>query len=214
MALTAYLTLKIGGQTVTGSSRFKTRDGQILVTGMSHEVGCDRDGNGIPTKNRKHRPLVIQKDIDRSSPILWQAFRDNVTFDFGFLEFTRFPPNGGQQEIHASINFSKARIVSIRGVMPNAKEPANDPLVEYEEVAFCYDSIDWRWTGKDVDGGDTNSTEAGCDFSGYEPSWAEALDARIEKALADGAGKAGLAAVAALKQAMLEAVPPLEQGGK
>jgi len=214
MALTAYLTLKIGGQTVTGSSRFKTRDGQILVTGMSHEVGCDRDGNGIPTKNRKHRPLVIQKDIDRSSPILWQAFRDNVTFDFGFLEFTRFPPNGGQQEIHASINFSKARIVSIRGVMPNAKEPANDPLVEYEEVAFCYDAIDWRWTGKDVDGGDTNSTEADCDFSGYEPSWAEALDARIEKALADGAGKAGLAAVAALKQAMLEAVPPLEQGGK
>lgn len=212
MALTAYLTLQLGGQKVQGSSRFKTREGQILVIGMSHEIGNDRNANGIPTDDRKHRPLVIQKDIDRSSPILWQAFRDNVTFNFGFLEFTRFPPNGGQQEIHASVNFSNARIVSMRGVMPNARVAENEPVPEYEEIAFCYDSIDWRWTGKDVDGGDTNHTEADCDFSAYEPSWAEALDARIEKSLTENAGKAGLAAVEALKKALQEALQPPEQG--
>ena len=38
MALTAYLTLQLGGQKVQGSSRFKTREGQILVIGMSHEI--------------------------------------------------------------------------------------------------------------------------------------------------------------------------------
>ena len=214
MALTAYLTLKLGGQNLQGSSRFKSREGQILVIGVSHEVGSDRDANGIPTSGRKHRPLVIQKDIDRSSPLLWQAFRDNVTFDFGFLEFTRFPPNGGQQEIHASINFSKARIVSIRGVMPNARIGDNEPIPEYEEVAFCYDDINWDWTGKDVEGGDTHCTETGCDFSAYEMNWAEALDALLEKGLADGAGKSGLLAVDALKKAMQQALQPPEQGGK
>lgn len=214
MALTAYLTLQLGGQKVQGSSRFKTREGQILVIGMSHEIVNQRDDDGVPTKARKHRPLVIQKDIDRSSAVLWQAFRDNVPFDFGFLEFTRFSPVGGQQEIHASINFSKARIVSIRGVMPNARVATNGAIPEYEEVTFCYDAIDWRWGGKDVDDTDSSANETNCDFSAYSPSWAEQLDARIEKSLTENAGKAGLAAVAALKQAMAEALQEPEQGGK
>ncbi|MBL8752715.1 MAG: type VI secretion system tube protein Hcp [Planctomycetes bacterium] len=212
MALTAYLTLQLGSGKVKGSSRFKNREDQILVIGMSHEIVNDRDADGVPQKGRKHRPLVIQKDIDRSSPILWQAFRDNVTFDFGFLEFTRFPPGGGPQEIHATINFSKARITSIRGVMPNARVPENEPIPEYEEVTFCYDSIDWRWLGKDVDDTDSDASEQGCDFSAYSPSWAEQLDARIEKSLTENAGKAGLAAVAALKAAMADAIKENEQG--
>jgi type VI secretion system secreted protein Hcp len=212
MALTGYLTLQLGNEKVKGSSRFKGREDQILVIGMSHEIVSDRDEDGVPKKGRKHRPLVIVKDIDRSSAILWQAFRDNVTFNFGFLEFTRFPPGGGPQEIHASINFSNPRIVSIRGVMPNARVSDNEAIPEYEEVTFCYDSIDWRWTGKDVEGGATNAQEAKCDFSAYAPSWAEQLDARIEKSLTENAGKAGLAAVAALKAAMAEALQENEPG--
>ncbi len=212
MALTAYLTLQLGSSKVKGSSRFKSREDQILVIGMSHEIVNERDSDGVPTKTRKHRPLVIQKDIDRSSAILWQAFRDNVTFDFGFLEFTRFSPVGGQQEIHSSINFSKARIVSIRGVMPNARIAENGAIPEYEEVTFCYDAIDWRWLGKDIDDTDVAATEAECNFTAYTPSWAEQLDARIEKSLTENAGKAGLAAVAAMKEAMAEALKLPEEG--
>ncbi|MCU0866762.1 MAG: type VI secretion system tube protein Hcp [Planctomycetes bacterium] len=213
MALTAYLTLQIGGAKVTGSSLFRGREGQILVIGMSHEVGSDVDANGLPTGGRKHRALVVQKDLDRSSPILWQAFRDNVMFDYGFLEFTRFPPNGGQQEIHATINFKNARIVSIRSVMPNARIGDNSAIPEYEEIAFAYEVINWEWLGKDIDGANTGFTQTGCDFGDYEGHWSDALDARLEKGLAEGAQSAGLAAVEALKKVLRGglAEPPPEQ---
>lgn len=210
MALTGYLTLQVGGAKVVGSSLFRGREGQILVIGMSHEVGSGVDDKGLPT-GRKHRALVVQKDLDRSSPILWQAFRDHVMFDYGFLEFTRFPPGGGQQEIHATINFKNARIVSIRSVMPNARIGDNSAIPEYEEIAFAYEVINWEWLGKDIEGGNTAFTETGCDFGGYEGHWSDALDARLEKGIADGAKSAGLPAVAALKKVLqggLEEPPP------
>ena len=56
----------------------------------------------------------MQKDIDIASAILHQAFRDNLAFDQFVLEFTRFPPAGGGQEIHATIGLTKPRIASIR----------------------------------------------------------------------------------------------------
>lgn len=213
MALTAYLTLQLGGAKVVGSSRFRDREGQILVIGVAHEVGASTGADGQPTKGRKHRALVVQKDIDRSSPALWQAFKDHVKFDYGFLEFTRFPPGGGQQEIHATINFKDARIVSIRSVMPNARVGDNSAIPEYEEIAFSYDAISWEWRGKDIEGPNTSFTETGCDFGAYEGSWADALDARLERGLAEHAANAGKAAIDALKGVLrggLQDAPPDE----
>jgi type VI secretion system secreted protein Hcp len=206
MALTGYLTLKKGGAAVEGSSRFKNREGQILVVGMSHEVTSERSTAGHPTGARKHRSLVVQKDIDRSSPILWQAFADNVEFDFCFLEFTRFPPGGGQQEIHASINLKGARIVAIQSVMPNARVADNAAIPEYESIHFAYEMISWNWLGKDVDDSDAQFLENDCDFSRCEPTWIEALETRMQKVLQERAAAGGKVAVDALKAAFESAL--------
>jgi len=210
MALTGYLTLKLNGATVEGSSRFKNREGQILVVGMSHEVASERGTNGHPTGGRKHRSLVVQKDIDRSSPILWQAFADNVGFDYCFLEFTRFPPGGGQQEIHASISLKGARIVAIQSTMPNARVADNAPIPEYEAVHFAYEQVAWTWLGKDVDDADETFLEKECDFSKCEPTWIESLETRLQKILQERATAGGKAAVDALKSAFESAIaePP------
>lgn len=211
MALTAYLTLQIGSTKVVGSSRFKSREGQIIVTGMSHEIRSPLGANGVPETGRRHRALVIQKDVDRSSPTLWQAFRDNLEFKFGFLEFTRFPPNGGEQEIHASINFGNARIVSIRGVMPSTIVKENSEYPEYEEVAFAYETLNWTWSGKDIDSSKSEFTESDCDFSADSPSWIEAVEARIEKSIVDGGLLAGGAAIKAFKSAFLGALSTMQE---
>ena len=206
MALTAYLTLKKGGQLVQGSSRFKDRVGQILVIGLSHEVTSDRDADGKPTGKPKHRSMVIQKDIDRSSPILYQALIDNVPFDDCEVEFTRFPPGGGPQEIHARIELTGARISSIRAVMPNAMKPENGPIPEYEEVTFAYQTIEWKWLGKDVDDSDTFYEEKDCDFSADTPSWVDHFQALVTKALEKAGGAAGKAAAKALDEAVKGAI--------
>ncbi len=211
MALTAYLVLKVGGELVKGSSRFKDREGQILVIGLSHEVGSERDPSGQPTGKPKHRSMVIQKDIDRSSPLLHQAFATNVNFSACEIEFTRFSPTGGGQEIHAKIEMKEARITSIRSVMPNAMKPENAAIPEYEEVTIAYRDIEWKWLGKDVDDSDTNYEEKDADFSQDAPSWVEALQAKVVKAM-EGSGKtAGTAAAKALKDLIQ---PPPEEPPK
>lgn len=206
MALTAYLTLKIGGQLVQGSSRFKDREGQILVIGLSHEVTSDRDDAGLPSGKPKHRSMVVQKDIDRSSPILYQALIDNVPFDTCQVEFTRFSPVGGGQEIHAKIVLTGARISSIRGVMPNAAKPENGAIPEYEEVTLAYRSIEWNWLGKDVDDSDTSYQEGDCDFSADSPSWIDHFQKLFTKAMEVAGGAAGKAAAKALDGAVKGAI--------
>jgi len=206
MALTAYLTLRKGGQLVQGSSRFKDREGQILVIGLSHEITSDRDAKGLPTGKPKHRSMVILKDIDRSSPILYQALIDSVPFDDCDIEFTRFSPVGGGQEIHAKIELTDARISSIRGIMPNAARPENGAIPEYEEVRLAYRTIEWKWLGKDVDDTDTFYEETECDFSADTPSWLDQFEKLFTKAMEAGGGAAGKAAAKALDDAVKGAV--------
>lgn len=206
MALQAYLTLKIGGTPVPGSSRFKGREGQMLVNAVRHEIGTDRDQNGQPKGEPKHRSFTIVKDIDVGSALLHRALRDNVTFSLFLIEFTRFPPAGGQQEIHYSIGLQKAKITAIRSVMANVRVADNQPLPEYEEVSFAYEDIAWNWSGKGDGSGDSNFTEADVDMSDDETSWVEALEAKMKDAMKDGGVAAGNAAVEALKSAFTQAL--------
>jgi type VI secretion system secreted protein Hcp len=202
MALTAFLTLQVGGEKVTGSSRFKNHEGKILLIGLSHEIGSERDATGLPTGKRKHRQMILTKDIDRSSTLLQQAFADNVEFSQGLIQFTRFSPKGGGQEIHAEIVLTKVQITSLRSVMPNAMLPANSAIPEYEELGIAYRSIEWRWLGLDVDDTDTQYKDEDCDFSQDEPTWLEALAKRVESAMALSGQWAGKAAAKALQDAV------------
>lgn len=206
MALTAFLTLKLGGNSVQGSSRFKDHEGALLVIGMSHEIGTNRDEHGMPTGSPKHRTLFVQKDIDIASPILHQAFRDNLAFDQFVLEFTRFPPAGGGQEIHATIGLTKPRIASIRAVMPNLRKPDNAPIPEYEEIGFTYEQIAWKWHGKGDGSGEAQFIEEDADFSKDSTSWVEELEAKMLAAMENAAVKAGEAAKEALKQAFVKSL--------
>ncbi|EKQ3673708.1 type VI secretion system tube protein Hcp, partial [Salmonella enterica subsp. enterica serovar Livingstone] len=76
---------------------------QIMVTELNH--GLSR------AQNVNHQELVIQKPVDKSSPLLSKAINENecLTCDFEFYRTNRF----GINELYYRVKLINARIASI-----------------------------------------------------------------------------------------------------
>ena len=58
---------------IDGSCQIEEREDTILVQAYKHCVDLPADENGLPTGRRVHRPLMITKEVDKSSPKLFQV---------------------------------------------------------------------------------------------------------------------------------------------
>lgn len=159
--LNAYLRIK--GQKsgdIKGGSTQKGREDAIIVIAVSHEIVSPRDpATGQATGKRQHKPFVITKELDKSTPILRQVLATNETLPSFTIEFWRPSQRAatgvGAEEKYLTIKLTNANIASIRQVMPNNKNPDLTRYLQYEEVAFTYQKIEWTWT----DGGITSSDD-------------------------------------------------------
>ena len=161
MALNAYITLK-GQKTgqIKGSVTQKGREDSIEVIAVSHEIVSPRDpASGLPTGQRMHKPFVITKEIDKSSPVLFKVLTTNENLTEFTLRF--WAPNNkaaagtGTEVQYYTVKLTNANIASIDTRMLNNKNPDLMRYAPYEEVAFTYQKIEWTWT----DGGITASDD-------------------------------------------------------
>jgi len=151
MALNAYLSLKGQKQgVIKGSVTQKGREGKIMVIAVSHEITSPRDpASGLPTGKRQHKPFVITKELDKSSPLLYNVLCSNENLTEFKLQF--WTPKGtagagtGAEVQHYTVELTNAKIVDIRFVMLNNKNPELMRYAEYEEIAFTYQKIVWTW---------------------------------------------------------------------
>jgi type VI secretion system secreted protein Hcp len=145
-ALNAYLKLK--GQksgSIKGSVSKTGREGSIEVIAVSHEITSPRDSaSGLPTGQRMHKPFVISKTLDKSSPLLANMWANNENLSSWELDFYLPSPNGKGEVLAYTIKLTNANVASIRLVTD-----ANGNMKE--EVTFTYQKIEWTWT----DGGIT-----------------------------------------------------------
>lgn len=161
MALNSYLTLKGQKQgNIKGSVTQKGREGQIMVIAVSHEIVSPQDSaSGLPTGKRQHKPLVITKELDKSSPLLYKALVSNETLTSFVLNFYRpahqASTGGGAEEHYFRIELTNAAIAAIDFRMLNNKNPELLRYAEYEEIAFTYQKITWTY----LDGGVTASDD-------------------------------------------------------
>jgi type VI secretion system secreted protein Hcp len=152
MALNAYLKLKGQKQgDIRGSVTQKGREGKIAVIAVSHEILSPRDAaSGLPTGKRMHKPFVITKELDQSSPLLYNVLVNNENITDWELQFWRAAATG-MEEQHYTVRLTNANIASIDFRMLNNKNPDLTRYAEYEEIAFTYQRISWTW----VNGGIT-----------------------------------------------------------
>jgi len=152
MALNAFLQLK--GQVqgdIIGSVTQKGRTGKIMVIAFNHELQSPRDpGTGQATGKRMHKPFVITKEIDKSSPLLYTALINNENIITWELQCFA-AKNTGVEVNHYTVSLTNAKITDIKSTMLNNKVPENIKMPLMEEISFVYEKIEWTW----VDGGIT-----------------------------------------------------------
>jgi type VI secretion system secreted protein Hcp len=146
MALNAYLRMKGQKQgDIKGSVTQKGREGKIMVIAVSHDIMSPRDpAPGLAAGKRQHKPFVITKELDKSTPLLYNALVNNENIIEWELQFWTPAPNGIEKQ-HYTVKLTNASIASIDFRMPNTKHPDLAKLAEYEEVAFTYQKIEWIW---------------------------------------------------------------------
>ena len=157
MALNAYLKLK-GQKTgeVKGSVTQKGREGLIMVIAVSHEIVSPRDAvSGLPTGKRMHKPMIITKELDKSTPVLAGMLCNNENIPTWELQFwtpqIKAASGTGAEVQSYKVQLTNANIASIAFRMLNNKNPELQRYAEYEEIAFTYQKIIWTWN----DGGIT-----------------------------------------------------------
>jgi type VI secretion system secreted protein Hcp len=161
MGMNAFLTIP----NIKGSARQKHVEGKIVLSGVVHEVTSDIEidvATGLLAKTvtgktkagtPKHKPLVVTKDIDMSSPKLHGSMSIGEKFDKVQIDFWRMPPWGGSEERHYSIILAGVTILSIKTIMQNNKRQEYALFPEQEEVAFHFDKINFVWSSGGNNGG-------------------------------------------------------------
>jgi type VI secretion system secreted protein Hcp len=152
MALNAYLKLKGQKQgEIKGSVTQKGRENKIMVIAVNHDIVSPRDSaSGLPTGKRMHKPFVITKELDKSTPLLYNVLVNNENIQEWELQFWQ-PSATGAEKQHFTIKLTNANVANISFRMANNKHQDLMKFAEYEEVAFTYQKIEWTW----VDGGIT-----------------------------------------------------------
>lgn len=157
MALNAYLRMKGQKQgEIKGSITQKGREGTMMVIAYSHEIVSPRDpASGLPTGKRMHKPLMIMKELDKATPLLYNILCHNENIPTWKLQFwtpqIKAMSGAGAEVQHYTIELENANIASIEQHMLNNKDPLLTKYVEYEKIFFTYQKITWTW----MDGGIT-----------------------------------------------------------
>jgi type VI secretion system secreted protein Hcp len=155
MALNAYLKLKGQKQgDIKGSATVKGREGRIVVIACSHDIAKPLDTAGGQGRGRRqHHPLLITKELDKSSVPLRQALVTDENLTVWDLQFWRAMTRGSEKQ-HFTVRLVNARVASIHFELPNTRSPDTSKLPELEQIAFTYEKIEWIWTDGMVAGDD------------------------------------------------------------
>ena len=157
MSVTAtYLKLKSqkNGE-LRGIVRQRGVEGSIPIIAVHHEINSPKDmATGMSSGKRQHQPIVITKEVDNVTPILYQILVTNDLITEASLLFYGPDPSSMLSSSPESniytITFRKATIgrieLSLFDLMQKEKRTPNP--VEY--VSFFYDQIEWKWINGDI----------------------------------------------------------------
>jgi len=115
-------------------------NGTMILIGLSHAIVSPRDpASGLPTGKRQHKPFVITKELDKSTPKLLMALVTNENLSTVTFNFT----NAKSSTPYMTVKLTNANISS------------RVQTGTTEEIQFTYQKIEWTWT----DGGITASDD-------------------------------------------------------
>lgn len=155
MPMPAHMTVTgIRQGTIDGSCEMQGRENTILVEEFHHKVTIPSDPqSGLPTGKRVHKPFVVTKFYDKSSPKLYQALVTGERLSKVQVKWYRINP-GGTEEHYFTHTLEDAIIIDITPYMPNCLEANREQFQHMEEISFTYRKIIWTWEPDGVESED------------------------------------------------------------
>ncbi len=120
---------------IDGECAAAGREDTIVVEDVEHGVALEYDpASGAPTGKRQHKPLVVTKRIDKSTPLLMNVLVNNENISNLELRFWRKSSRTGPEFQYYTVELINARISDI----------SYGPR-DVEKVSFVYQTITWTY---------------------------------------------------------------------
>jgi len=135
MAFESYMTFKGTKQgTIKGTSTKGKHTGGVVIQSFSFGVESPVDaGSGQLTGRRQHKPVVIVREVDEASPLLFQALCTNESFTSASLSFAR-PSSGGKLSVFNTIELTNATISEIGHAQNRGGKRCERIILKYEQL--------------------------------------------------------------------------------
>lgn len=145
MPIPPYMWLKeVGGADIKGSVDVQDRDGSIEIIGLSHGINLPVDSeNGRITGMRQHSPVMIEKEVDSSTPYRYKAAATGQTLKSAGIKFYHIN-DAGQEVCYYSVLIENVKITGVNCSVPNVTLAGNDKMNHIESVSMQYEKITWK----------------------------------------------------------------------
>jgi type VI secretion system secreted protein Hcp len=152
MEFSGYMTINGQNQgNIEGSSQRRERQQMINLFDFDHAVSLPfQSHRNLANGSVVHQPVVVTKEIDKSTPKLYQALVEKETLLQVVLEWYRFDGKG-EENVYFKIQLENAHIAKIAPWTPGLSgQEHNEHLRFMERISFFYETIAWSW-GPDGD---------------------------------------------------------------
>ncbi|EOB9998988.1 Hcp family type VI secretion system effector [Cronobacter sakazakii] len=162
MSIPVYLWLKDdSGSLVKGSVDVKGREGAIEIQEFMHTVELPVDDRtGKVVSKRLHGDYFLIKELDSSSPYLYQSVSSGRKFKEAVLKFYRINHNG-QEEEYFRVTMENVRVNEVEPLMMDIKSSRYEKHNHLEAFYLAYEKITWHYLDGNILHSDSwNSKEA------------------------------------------------------
>jgi type VI secretion system secreted protein Hcp len=155
MPMPCYLVLEGQNQgKIKGSTLVKGHEGKILVQAVDHTIEIPKNPQtGLPTGKRVHCPMTLTKEIDESSPKLFQALTSGEQMKEVSLEYYRISPSG-KEEKYYTVKLHNAIFTNIKSWTPNCLDPEMKQIGHMEDISLTYEKITWTYVENGIEAED------------------------------------------------------------
>ncbi|WP_036758922.1 Hcp family type VI secretion system effector, partial [Photobacterium halotolerans] len=115
---------------------------EFLVQELDHVLTVPRDPqSGQPTGQRVHRPIIVTKQQDRTSPLLFNALVSGEKLPEAYINFYRTSTQG-KQEHYYTIKLIDALLVDMQTRMAHCQDASTSDRVVEEVLKLTYRAIE------------------------------------------------------------------------
>ncbi|MEG5552276.1 type VI secretion system tube protein TssD [Enterobacter wuhouensis] len=133
-----------GGADIKGSVDVKDREGSIEIISLSHGINLPvASMSGKITGTRQHSSMMIEKEVDSSTPYLYRAAATGQTLKSAEVKFYHIN-DAGQEVSYYTVMMENVKITGVNCGVANVKMPGKDKMNHVESVSMQYEKITWR----------------------------------------------------------------------